>query len=250
MLLIERIYNHLFSGIERDAEWFRWHEETRKKISDIHMFGVPPAELSDPTEIKYYTWLTEEILNLINRIPNTILEVGGGSGALSFYLQEETDAKCTIVDNSNLALEYASLVFRESRAAFIKGDATNLPIKSESYDFVHSIGLIEHFSDEVIYKMIKEMIRVTKSSGLIYVAVPNYFSTDLISIWRRCGKGTERYITSRRLASYLDIKKVRIVHYGHCQFMLNARSLIPRKIEAFLGKAGLGFLNFVLCEKC
>lgn len=252
MLLIEKIYNYFFSGLDSKSEWQQWHKRTAEKIKGLCANCESlPNEIVDKTEKKYYSWLSVDLLREMQNNPQTILEIGGGSGALSFYLQKITGANCTIVDNSDIALEYAKLVFGVQKATFINNSAKNLSFANNEYDFVHSVGLIEHFSDNDVVLMIKEMVRVAKGNGYIFIAVPNYFSPDMIMIWRKYGKGTERYISVKKLCSLVSAYDVEVIKAGHCRFTFGAymSHFLSENIESFIGGAGFGFLNYVLCRK-
>lgn len=249
--VIEKLFNKFFRVATADEEWEIWHNRKLTEIEKTKKFNEPVKEISDATEIKYYSWLSREILTSIEKQPKNILEVGGGSGALSLSLSKKTGANCTVVDNSRISLDYASLVFREHHGNFVKGNGINLPFGKESYDFVHSIGLIEHYEDSIIIRMISEMKRVLKENGYIYLAVPNYFSPDLITLWLKYGKGSERYMPISSLERYVLSEGLQIIKTGHCGFTFSDRigRILPETLEKKIGELGLGFLNYVICQK-
>jgi len=248
---IETIYNKIFNATSGDAEWEKWHARTKQKIQEINEGTAVPKELSESTEIKYYSMLSEYLVKETNGKINRILEVGGGSGALSYYLQERTSAQCTIVDNSDVALEYARLIFDKKNVNFIVANAQRLPLETGSFDFVHSVGLIEHFSDSDINSMVVEMARVLNKGGFLFLAVPNFFSPDMLYLWYKYGKGSERYITSKDLSKIVINNNLVVTDCGHSEFSFSANinEVIPLSLEKFLGRNGLGFLNYVLCKK-
>lgn len=248
--ITERMFNFYFGALSSEKEWERWHNQTKKSIES----GRSPKELTDETEIKYYSWLSDELISMTQCDLENILEVGCGSGALTRELHLKKGSWCTILDNTKMALDYASLVVSDqNNISMVCGDATTLPFIDSSYDFVHSVGLIEHFSDEIIKKMILEMVRVTKSGGYIYVAVPNYFSPDIISIWKKHGKGSERYMPTKKLSSYFSDDTVKVKAVGHSGFCFGGKLVNLFSpffvVEKQLGKFGFGFLNFVLVQK-
>ena len=249
--IIERIYNKTFRSLSPDEEWRKWHEKISCAVSKLEKSGARPKELSDPTEIKYYEWLLEDVMRLIGPI-SKLLEVGCGSGALSLALCKETGADCTLVDNEDIALEYAKMVIGDSvRASYVNADATKLPFSDKSFDFVHSVGLIEHFENSTVEKMISEMLRVTEVGGYVYLAVPNYFSPDLLGLWRKNRKGTERYMPVRKLRCYVQRNDFEIVASGHGTYTFDVEigRWVPVPIERFLGSLGFGFLNYVLLRR-
>lgn len=247
--VIENTYNKIFHAKGREKEWDIWHNRTLLKIKEIKQQTLKIPEIFDPTEIKYYSWLSEEIINMTKGKLKNILEIGGGTGALSLYLLRKININCTIIDISDVAIEYASLLFGNNpNVCLVKNNASKLQFNDESFDFVHSVGLIEHYKDVVIKEMILEMKRVVKKRGYIYLAVPNFFSPDLINIWRKYNKGSERYITVNMLKKYVKNEKLKIINSGHCHFVTGC-NLMPEPIEKIIGCYGFGFLNYVFCEK-
>jgi SAM-dependent methyltransferase len=51
-------------------------------------------------------------------------------------------------------------------------DATKLPFEENTFDFVTSISVIEHINDDGDSRMIDELVRVTRSSGTIFLTFP------------------------------------------------------------------------------
>ena len=249
--MIQKLFDKLLCSVSRKDEWTDWHERTKDKIKRAKAEGKI-LELSDQTEVKYYHWIADEVLSFIGSIDGPILEVGGGSGALSFELSKRCGCKVTIFDSSNIALEYARMVFGEHEHNLVMGDATNIPFPDESFYLVHSVGLIEHFPDSTINRMIGEMVRLVKKKGYIFLAVPNYFSPDLLSLWIKYGKGSERYISAKRMAEIVGKSDLRVITFGHSEFSFseNLGQFIPQSIEKIAGRCGLGFLNYVICKKC
>lgn len=248
---IETIYDKIFNATSGDVEWEKWHARTKRTIQEIKEGVATPKELSEPTEVKYYSMISEYVVKETNRKISRILEVGGGSGALSYYLQKRTSAQCTIVDNSEVALEYARLIFGKRDTHFIVADAQKLPFETGSFDFVHSVGLIEHFQDSDINSMVAEMARALSKGGFLFLAVPNFFSLDMLYLWYKYGKGSERYITSKDLSKIVMNNNLTIIDCGYSEFSFGTKmdGVIPLSLEKFLGRNGLGFLNYVLCKK-
>ena len=49
-----------------------------------------------------------------------------------------------------------------------------MPFKSEEFDFVWNIGVIEHYDLKEIDLIFQEMIRVCKRNGVVAVGMPNF----------------------------------------------------------------------------
>lgn len=101
-----------------------------------------------------------------------ILDVGAGTGALSFLLLQQGAKKVTCGDISELMLDQCrkkalDMGIKEDRIGFRLLDAESLPFTDDSFDVVitgMSFGL---FPNQL--KAIKEMVRVVRQGGLASV---------------------------------------------------------------------------------
>ena len=256
---LDKLYDHLFHAKSPEEEWESWHQKTTRELEKLKENpSAIPNELFDVTEMKYYSWLSNELVEVFRKEKahiHKIAEVGCGTGALSFYFSKQISAESTLIDNSDIALEYASLLVSRGggvKPKLIKGDVfKGLPVKDNSFDFVHSTGLIEHFLPENINIAVGEMKRITKKGGYIFLAVPNYFSPDMIYIWSKYGKGAEKYLSVRDLRAFSVAAQLDVVWAGHSHFVFNNTigRFISSLIEKILGRLGFGFLNYVVCKK-
>ncbi len=97
---------------------------------------------------------------------STILELGSGRGANSFYIAKRNpDVKITAVDLSiNPLIKYKNL----SNVKFIKGDFHDLGfISDQSLDLVFGIETFCHSNDKK--KLFSEIHRILKPGGRLYV---------------------------------------------------------------------------------
>ncbi|MGA2666610.1 MAG: methyltransferase domain-containing protein [Patescibacteria group bacterium] len=105
-----------------------------------------------------------------------ILELGSGTGQLSAILAVNSRISF-LIDFSKKNLDFSKKTFSilGLKGNFILADVRKrLPMKNEVVDWVFSSGLLEHFHDSQIIKMLKEMKRVAKK-GVISL-VPNAHS--------------------------------------------------------------------------
>lgn len=103
--------------------------------------------------------------------PKRVVEVGCGSGTLSVFMSH-MGCRVTAVDVDDDVLMRAEKASEalNGDVKFIKGDAFNLPFGDKEFDISFSQGVLEHFSDEDIVKMVTEQLRVSKR---VMFSVPN-----------------------------------------------------------------------------
>lgn len=105
-----------------------------------------------------------EIQILMGARKGRVLDIACGTGRTYDFLKRFEDLEYHGCDISNLLIEraYARGIL-ESRARV--ADATCLPYENNSFDFVFSIGSIEHFTESGIEAMLTECRRVCRGLG-------------------------------------------------------------------------------------
>lgn len=104
---------------------------------------------------------------------DAVLDVGCGTGALSFTLSDAVDkASVTGVDPSPEYVGYAAQKSEDPRIHFEVGDAQQLKLPDSRFDKTVS-ALVLNFVPEPA-RAVREMIRVTKPGGVITAAVWDY----------------------------------------------------------------------------
>lgn len=181
----------------------------------------------------------------------SILEVGCGRGATLLEFARR-GANVVGLDYSDEALAICrSLESRNDiagRAAFVNGDANKLPFPGEHFDFVFSVGLIEHFEDPAA--ILAEQYRVLRTGGFLLVQVPQKYSlyTALKKVLIRAGKwpygGWETEFSDREISALvrevgLEPKYV----YGYGSFFLAAmrHSFLPNLDFGIMWRNGKEF---------
>lgn len=141
------IWNEIYSKTDRES------------IQKSLKYGLKNKE----TFQKYYAWLDILIQNKI-KIKKS-LEVGSGTGGYSFILKKLGIVnEVYLLDYSKESLKIAKESFKKNnlKGNFIEGNAFNLPFKNKEFDLVLSGGLLEHFGEENMIKILKEQKRVSK----------------------------------------------------------------------------------------
>jgi len=115
-----------------------------------------------------------------------VLEIGSGTGVLGFPLAQ-AGIKVTSIDNDAEVLKMA-LVNSAVLGADIEyqeADAFNLPFLDREFKLSFSLGLIEHFSDDDIARLVAEHQRV---ADVVVIGMPieGHFGEGL---------GNERYLS-------------------------------------------------------
>ena len=132
------------------------------------------AQNLNPDRIKINVKLIKAINNL--RSSGDILEIGAQSGIDAEYLSDK-EYNITALDYSRESIQ---LMKKRRLTKIVRGDALKLPFPDNSFDLTYSQGLIEHFRQPELSKIIQEQKRVVKENGHIIIDVPNTFSLNTI----------------------------------------------------------------------
>lgn len=113
-------------------------------------------------------WVLDNLKQDLDLKDKIVLDLGSGNGGYTKELADE----CKIV--YSLDLNMSKKMFNKDNIAFLSGDATNIPLKGESIDFVFCSSLIEHIplQDNVI----NEIYRVLKKDQFCYLSFPPFYS--------------------------------------------------------------------------
>lgn len=98
-----------------------------------------------------------------------VLDAGCGAGYATEMMLEGTGRKCVGIDVSSQGVMNASS--KCSEAEFARADVTHLPFKSDVFDWLVSVEVLEHVAD--IDKAVQEYYRVLKHDGKLIVTIPN-----------------------------------------------------------------------------
>ncbi len=129
--------------------------------------------------------LERMLLNEIDRCrPKTVLEVGCGNSTWLPYLAKKRGLKVFGIDYSE---EGCKLARDRLEAVNVKGIIFHKDIFSADatkigrFDFVFSLGVVEHFT--VLEDVIACLLKFVKPGGLLLTEVPNLFSIHGILSW-------------------------------------------------------------------
>jgi SAM-dependent methyltransferase len=119
----------------------------------------------EATRYVEFTYIIKYLNKLKNNHFQKILDVSSPF-IVSYYFAKNSDVIKT--DISPVESKYFK---KNGRVPFKIEDATNLSFADNSFDFTFSISAIEHIYKNYL-KAIREIIRVTKKGGLIYLSFP------------------------------------------------------------------------------
>lgn len=139
--------------------------------------------------------------SILNENPKRILEIGAGTGSMSIFLSY-LGIEVTTLDNDRLVLKNAQALSKKynGKTKFVFGDGFKMKHKANSFDVCFHQGLLEHFSDEDIYRLLDEQLRVAKFAVL---SVPN-------NLYPKQDFGDERLMSKEEWEKLL-LKKYQII---------------------------------------
>jgi SAM-dependent methyltransferase len=145
-----------------------------------------------------------------------ILEAGCGDAAILIRLMKLFNVHGTGVDFAESAITQAKLLAHQEncKADFNRADICELPLESNQFDKVISLGVVEHMPD--LEPSLKEMKRVLRPGGLMILMTPNRYS---FGRWQRlaaCATGRWPYgyqdeYSPSELASAVSAVGLRVV---------------------------------------
>lgn len=141
-----------------------WHESITSG-AEIDALAKSVVETEGPV------WI-DPVLD-VSQKGDAVLEFGSGTGELSARLAR-AGRRVTLCDFSQKSLDFARSLFAKLGldGEFVRGDVLErLPLADKSYDVVWSSGLLEHFSDADIKKIVDESARLARRR--VVSLVPN-----------------------------------------------------------------------------
>lgn len=101
----------------------------------------------------------------------TLADIGCGNGRFFKSIPKSLKIKYIGIDNSKKLIEEAK---KSIKAKFILGDLLKIPLKTSSTDITSCIAVLHHIpSDKLRKKAVKELSRITKKNGKLFLTVWN-----------------------------------------------------------------------------
>lgn len=148
------------------------------------------------------------------------IECGSGGGYESALMAKD-GATISVLDYSRKAIDYSKIVSKRVGVSesmqFICKDIFNFQPNCK-YDLSWNCGVIEHYEDEEIIKVIKKMKSLVRDNGLVVITVPNLLSPQSVYWMLSCGKGSEKYLSRKKLKNLMEtagLKDVKIKNLNY-----------------------------------
>lgn len=181
-------------------------------------------------------WPEWEIFVPYLKPAKSLLDVGCGNGRFSSFCRTH-QLVYEGLDISAGLLSEAKILFPDEK--FRQGDALSLPYADEEFDYVASIAVLHHLQSENDRTSgIKEMFRVMKSGGLLFLMVWNLLDN-------------EKYIKEKSIAASIALDDITkspqdfIIPWGRSKIPRYYYAFKPDELGRLLEKAG--FLTEKIC---
>ena len=154
-----------------------------------HWSDYYPKDISTDIYIRNLYGQREFLTTIANTQAKKILEVGAGTGTMSVFLSQ-LGFQVTTLDNDPKILEVAKTTKEKfgGRNDIVSGDAFKLPFADDTFDLIFHQGLLEHFSNEDIHRLLEEHLRV--ASTVIFSVPNNYYPQKEFGDERLMSKAT------------------------------------------------------------
>lgn len=120
-------------------------------------------------------WAEFELYNQACFKGANVLDLGCGNGRLFFSLKDK-HINYIGLDNSSGLLQQAQENLEGEKVKLIDGDFLNIPLPDNSIDLVCAVASFHHLpSTEIRLKALKEIQRVLKPNGKVFISVWNLY---------------------------------------------------------------------------
>ena len=177
-----------------------------------------------------------------------VLDCGAGGDMPPLGLFYSKGYITTGIEFDEKQIEKAEIFSLQNELALdiVKGDMTELKFDDDSFDFVYSYNSVFHMKKVQIAQAIKEMKRVLKPKGLLFL---NFLSVDDF----RCGEGPdlgnhqyEQMDDEPVIHSYFTYDEAE-QYFDDMEFVVKERRIIERIYEGERIKQG--FIDYIIRKR-
>ena len=149
------------------------------------------------TKIKLKKSFLKYVIKYAEKTKKPILECGCGTGKTSIYLANIGLKSYAMDIEKEMVCQTLKKYKEMGEKGFLKvinGDIKNIPFENKFFSVTHSSGVMEHFSDNDIVKIINEQLRV--SDFCIFSVPTSYFEKKML--------GNERFMTRKEWRAIIN----------------------------------------------
>lgn len=214
-----------------------WHENIHSSESTQEVYNQIYGQKGIIQRDSFYLWL----ISLLRPVPGrSLLDISCGQGRLVVLAQQKGIRSIGI----DFAIEGVRIGKANSaEAAWSIGDGEQLPLASNSVDYVTHIGSLEHFIHPLDGAM--EINRVLKIDGRACILLPNAFGAwgNIKYVWQHGeifddNQPLQRYATRKtweKLLQNAGLRIDKVIGYGEIDFPRTFHDLVwilqrPQKV--------------------
>jgi len=155
LTLFRELYSNDIEEIPNRNDGVLWDKLNKRTKQDLEKSPI-------------YKNKIEVISKFLYRKHGNLLDIGFGNGILEKKLYK-TNIKLFGIDISRKS---TSNLNKEIKGVFKTGTVTKIPFKSNYFDFVLLLDVLEHISTNKTFKALKEVNRVLKKEGYLIISIP------------------------------------------------------------------------------
>lgn len=166
-----------------------------------------------------------------------ILEVGSGTGIVCSQLASEGFDVTGIDVNEHiikLAKELEREYFGERKVKYIKKSMFELDFQEKEFDLAYSVGVLEHFDDNMIMDTIKQQLRIAKK---VIIVIPTRWFDDDETL-----HGDDRFLTLKYWRNMINKSGGKVIKEYSYPFKQKYYQMIKNIRKIFRPKAYRVFL--------
>ena len=197
----------------------QWDRIWTNKLTSCYLYFPASRTIETFVRKQLYFKAIDKLLDSFSFENKDILELGSGTGNNSLYLAKLHKVKSvTLLDFSGKALERAIIDDYPCPVKKIQEDILESSLM-EGYDFVHSTGLIEHFSGTDRFLIVKKHAQFAKPGGLVMIWVPiSSLAFKPIKKFNQCVGIKEKPFTKDELQYLCKASDLKILKEGETVF--------------------------------
>ena len=146
--------------------------KTKNIRQQYDAFSEHYFDLFGQSQLNYAQYLVEFVSELVENNQNRILDLGAGTGILSFPLSKRSKQLVAVDFSFKMLKKGLDSTSKAESIEWQQANVCNLPFESKTFDVVISCGLITHIVPDHFEAFIAEMSRVVTQDGHVVISVP------------------------------------------------------------------------------